>query len=121
MSLQDIRTMRLNRQKPSGIVSVVIGAVPKHLRDMFDIELAPGCQPGLMDWRPLVGLWVAVYQVEKHWPTMDAAVLALLDAKAKLFGVATDGEAYPMGLFKSPDDEYKAAYLMRSQLEALCR
>lgn len=121
MSLHDIRAMRLARSKPSGIVAVVVGELPMAYRgDQTVIELKPGCQPRLMDWRPLVGVWVALYHVKTDWPVMDAAVKALTDAGAKLFGVAHKGEGYPLATFENDDDKNKAARFLRRELEALC-
>ena len=60
MSLVDIRTMRINRVKPKNFVMVIIGNAPKAYKsDLEVIELPVGCQPKLMDWRPVVGLWTA--------------------------------------------------------------
>jgi len=121
MSLLDIRAMRLSRVKPSGVVTIVVGELPKTYRgDPTAIELKPGCQPQLMDWRPLVGVWVALYHVKTDWVVMDAAVKALTDAGAKLFGIAHDGVGYPLANFADEETKNKAARNLRRELEALC-
>jgi len=122
MSLQDIRAMRIARTKPSGVVAVVVGELPKAYRGaQAAIELKPGCQPQLMDWRPLVGVWVALYHVKTDWPVMDAAVKALDAAGAKLLGFAQNGEGYPLATFENDTDKNKAAQFLRRELEALCQ
>lgn len=121
MTLQDIRTMRLQRVKPTGVVSVVVGHAGKsHKSDPTVIELKPGAQPGLMDWRPTVGLWVAFYHLETDWPVMDAAIAAADAAGAKLFGYAGENEGHSLCDFKNPADQQKAERLLRKGLEILC-
>lgn len=122
MTLQAIRDMRLQRVKPNGVVNVIVGKAPKFCRSDPDvIELPRGSQPGLMDWRPVVGLWVAFYLVDKDWTVMDAAVKAADAAGAKLLGFATDGKAYPLANFADPETEEKVKRLMRRELEAMCK
>lgn len=119
MTLAAIRDMRLARKKPA-LVSVVTGRVPKNLRDLLTIELPPGSQPGLMDWRPLVGVWVAFYRTGQDWTAMDAAIVAADAAGAKLLGFATDGKAYSLANFANAEAEQKMMRLMTRELEALC-
>ena len=121
MSLIDIRTMRLNRTKPKNFVTVVIGIAPAAYRgDSEVIELPAGCQPRLMDWRPVVGLWTAFYMVNLDWTVMDAAIDCASAAGAKLFGFVHAGKAHPLAIFNKLEDEKRAAYLMRAEWEALC-
>lgn len=119
MSLQAICEMRLQRKKPA-LVSVVAGRVPKNLRDTLTIELLPGSQPGLMDWRPLVGVWVAFYRTGEDWTAMGAAIAAAADAGAKVLGFATEGKAYPLAIFPDDATKQKMERLMCRELEALC-
>lgn len=120
MSLQAISEMRLKRQKPA-LVSVVAGRVPPNLRDALTIELPPGSQPGLMDWRPLVGVWVAFYRTGEDWTAMGTAIAAADAAGAKLLGFATDGKAYGLAKFPDDDTKQKMERLMCRELEALCQ
>lgn len=121
MSLIDIRTMRLNRTKPKNFVTVVIGTAPEAYRgDSEVIELPVGCQPKLMDWRPVVGLWTAFYMVTPDWSVMTAAIDCASAAGAKLFGFVHAGKAHSLATFDKPEDEKRAAYLMRAEWEALC-
>lgn len=122
MSLQAILDMRLQRQKPSGVVNVIVGRAPKFCRANADvIELPRGCQPGLMDWRPVVGLWVSFYLVDEDWIVMDAAVKAADEAGAKLLGFAARGKAYPLAKFSDTETEQKVTRLMCRELEAMCK
>lgn len=122
MSLQAIREMRLQRQKPNGVVNVIVGKAPKFCRADPDlIELPRGSQPGLMDWRPVVGLWVSFYLVEEDWTVMDAAVKAADAAGAKLFGFACREDAFPLCTFADPETEKKAERSLRRYLELMCK
>lgn len=122
MSLQAIRDMRMQRQKPSAILSIIIGEAPKGWKsDANLIELRPGCQPALMDWRPVVGLWTAFYMLTPDWAVMDAAVDAATKAGAKLFGFVHAGKAHTLCDFDKPENEKRAAFLMRAEWEALCK
>jgi len=121
MSLIDIRTMRINRVKPSNLVSVVIGQAPTAWKGAAElIELPQGCQPRLMDWRPVVGLWTAFYLVKPDWAVMDAAIDCASKAGAKLFGFVHAGRAYSLATFEKPEDETRANYLMCLEWKALC-
>lgn len=89
MSLQDILEIRMNGMKPQGVVSLVIGEVPEALRgNPMYVELAPGSNPKTMDWRPLVGVWVAIFHIRTDWPMVNAVADALEAANVKLFGYA---------------------------------
>lgn len=120
MSLQAIRDLRLKRMKPDGLVSVVIGKTPVRLKNESTVEIVPGSQPQFFDWRPLVGLWVAFYNVAGDRHAMDSAMGAAHAAGARLFGFAELGSGYPLALFESADDEDRARYLLSQELEVLC-
>lgn len=121
MSLQNISDMRLQRVRPSGMVSVVIGEVPAALKSPLVIELKPGSQPQFLDWRPVVGLWVAFFNKAEDWAVMDRAVEAAEKAGAKLLGFAYRNAAYTLATFQNKDDEAKATGLLRREMEALCK
>lgn len=121
MSLTDIRAMRLNRVKPKNFVTVVIGQAPEAYRsDLEVIELPVGCQPRLMDWRPVVGLWTAFYMMTPDWLVMDAAIDCASNAGAKLFGFVHDGKAHMLCDFEKPENQKRAVQLMRDEWEAMC-
>ena len=121
MSLSDIRMMRMARHKPSGVVSVVIGTVPKAYReDPLMVEIAPGSNPILMDWRPLVGVWVQVLHLTGGWGITDQVIEAIDKAGGKLFGFARAGCFHPLALFDDPEDSRRAAVLMQNEWESIC-
>ena len=122
MSLQAIRDMRVQRHKPSSVIDVIVGRAPKVCRGRPDlIELPMGCQPSLMDWRPVVGLWVAFYLLQDDWGVAGAAVLAAEKAGANLFGFASKAEVVVLGSFADPVIEKKAEQSLRGYLEFLCK
>ncbi len=122
MSLQDIRAMRIAGQKPQGVVTVVIGELPKAFRgDALVIQVKPSDQPAFSDWRPLVGCWVAVYNVARNWPQMDSVIEALDKAGAKLYGFVHEGVGYPLAIADTPKTEQRAAACLRGQWELLCQ
>jgi hypothetical protein len=121
MSLHDILLLRKSRQKPSGVVSVVIGKIPQiHRSEPFTVEVAPGSNPALMDWRPLVGVWVSIIHVDGDWHLMDQTVEALTKAGAKLIGFVMAGRAHLLANFDDLKDEYRAKELLVNEWEAMC-
>jgi len=124
MSLQAIRDMRMQRAKPSTVLTVVVGDAPKHWKDdPALIELKPGCQPRLMDWRPVVGLWAAFYLLKPDWTVMDAAVDCAAAAGAKLYGFVHAGVGYPLAVPLDPSDTKfikLATYNLQDIWNSLC-
>lgn len=97
MSLAAILDLRMKRQVPQSVLTVVIGEAPKAWKpDPSLIEIKPGSEPRLMDWRPVVGLPVAFYMVLDDWNLMNAAVESAHKAGAKLFGFVHKGTAYSL-------------------------
>lgn len=122
MSLLKIREMRLAGRKPQGIVTIIIGPAPKCCSgDSLVIEVKASAQPAFMDWRPLVGCWVAIYNLAGAEPLMTACVDALDKAGAKLFGFVHQGVGHPLAIFEKPEQKQKAAYFMCRQWEWLCQ
>jgi len=121
MSLQAIREMRLQRQKP-GVVSVVVGQVGKrHKSDPEVVELAPGAQPRLMDWRPLVGCSVCFYQLSDDTNLMNVAFDMALAAGAKPMGYANRKAVGALCTFSNPEDERKLELLLWQGMDFLCK
>lgn len=121
MSLDHILAMRRARQKPSGVVSVVVGNIPKKFHDdPLMVEIKPGVNPSLVDFRPLVGVWVSIHLVEGTLLALDQAVEALSKAGAKLFGVVCNSHANTLCIFEKPEDQKRAAYVLRAEWESLC-
>lgn len=125
MSLQAIRDMRMQRKKPADVLTVVIGEAPQFWKDDASlIELRPGCQPTMLDWRPVVGLWTAFYMLKPDWTVMDAAIGSAHAAGAKLFGFVHAGVGYPLALAIDQNDKKfnnDARQRLQEIWESLCK
>lgn len=118
MSLEAIRDLRRAGQKPTGVVQVLIGRWPKWLEDdMHLVVIRPKDDPRFMDWRPLVGLSVAVFSAETK-PARTLAVLEAIEAAgAKFFGAADPNGVYPMTVGAGQAHEA----VLHASWRALCR
>lgn len=116
MSLSAIRSVRMRGHRP-GVVTVVVGPVPRWVDDdERHIVIGEKDSPERMDWRPVVGLWLAILQTARL-PELTAAVMDQAQAAgAKFFGAADHTGTYPMVMNAGP--EHHA--VLRSSLEALC-
>lgn len=116
MSLADIRQARLAGFKPAGVTLVVIGPKPA-LDDGIDLVIVePDARPESIDFRPLVGVWVAVMAVQST-PDRTLRVLAALhEAGVKFFGYADAKRTEPMTL--NPGPEHHA--VLRRSWEVAC-
>lgn len=118
MSLQDLREMRLQRQRPSTVITVFIGKRPKWKNDGPTLVVIPAdATPSLMDFRPLVGLWVALVLANDDYALAGKVLDALKAAGAKIFGAA-----YPCGIYPCVEnptqDHHRVLFETR---ELLCR
>ena len=105
MSLATLRTMRLQRLRPADVVTVLIGQRPKWKEDSAALVVIPDdAQPGLMDFRPLVGLWVALVMAGDNYPLASKTMKAIEAAGAKLFGAALPCGTYPC--IENPTQEH---------------
>ena len=120
MSLLTIRELRLQRKTPNAVISIIVGE-SAFKGDANVIELRPGCQPILMDWRPVVGLWVAFYLLKPDWFVMDSAIQCASKAGAKLFGFVHAGKAQTLCKFEKTEDQNRAVHLMSGEWEAMCK
>jgi hypothetical protein len=117
MSLDSIRALRLQRQKPSGVVSIVFSDKPLLVEDSPALVVIRCTdEPQFMDLRPLVGLWVALYSREASITQMLRAVDALQAVKCKFFGVVTEGFVLPMTADHTP----RHAELLAQSWSRLC-
>ncbi len=74
------------RQRPAGVVSIVVGRRP-YLDDRADlVVILPGDKPARLDWRPIVGLPVALFTADGHEALGAETVDALQAVDAKLVG-----------------------------------
>ena len=107
MSLSSLLKMRVEREVPAS-VWVVVGPCPERLLDL------PGCisvtdRPMFMDWRPIVGLHVDVFDLSGNSALLDQTIGALESANAGCIGVCCDLET--MGL--SPEHEMNMKAIRR--------
>lgn len=110
MTLAAILDLRMKRQVPQCVLTVVIGEAPRAWKDDPSlIEIKPGSEPRLMDWRPVVGLPVAFYMVHEDWTLMDAAVESAHKAGAKLFGLVHKGTAHSLMLDQGSESRHDQA------------
>lgn len=118
MSLDAIRTLRRAGQKPSGVVTILLGERPRWLEDDATVVVVrPADDPRLMDWRPLVGLWVATFSRGLQPERLLGVLAGLESVGAKLFGAADASGAYPMTL--GAGEEHRRN--LQSTWELLCR
>lgn len=119
MSLAAIRNMRMQRQKPDSVIWVVVGPVPKHFAHDIDVVAVPaGSEPEFMDWRPLVGLPVALFDAVGA-PHLSLKVMeALKAANVRFMGFASKTLVVPFN--DKPEDEKRFTYALRGCLELLC-
>lgn len=103
MSLDSIRALRMNRQKPAGVVSIVFTDKPLPVDDSEGLMVIRSMdEPQFMDLRPLVGLWVALYGHDADSVQMLRTVDALQALKCKFFGAVTEGFVLPMTADHTP-------------------
>lgn len=115
--------MRMRRVVPQGSVFVVVGKVgPQSKADAGVIELIPGCNPKMMDWRPVVGLSVMFFLKDPEgMDTMTAAVEAVYDAKGCLTGFTNGDIAAPLCKLTDPSKQWKFNANIKWLWKDLCR
>jgi hypothetical protein len=111
MSLSMLRDLRLDGQRPA-LVKLAIGA-KRPLDDRPDlIALGADAQPERMDWRPLIGLPVALFVGDGHGDVAQRAFESAVAAGALPIGAAwSDVEV-------STDEAIKPS--LRRMWEVLC-
>jgi hypothetical protein len=118
MSLKVIRQLRRHGQKPSGVITVLAGQAPRWLEDDAGVVVVRAADdPRFMDWRPLVGLWVAVFSAHQEPARMLALLEALHQVGVKFYGMVDHTGAYPTVL--EPTERHELN--LQRTWEALCR
>lgn len=88
MSLQDLIDLRVGRKVPTA-VWVIVGDRPRLALDGPDIvTISPKDDVRRMDFRPMIGLHVDVFENGDYPELFDATVLAIDAAKPKTTGLA---------------------------------
>lgn len=118
MSLELLRALRMQRQKPAGVVSIILTNKPLSVDDSPAlVVIKPTDEPQFMDLRPLVGLAVAVYSRDAS-PDQFLRLLDALEAlKCKFFGAVTEDFVLPMLKDATP----KHAELLSRSWSTLCQ
>ena len=107
MSLSSLIKMRYDRERPAS-VWVVVGVCPERLIDLpFCIAVTE--RPAFMDWRPVVGLHVDVFDLSGNPKLLDQTIGALESANAGCIGVCCELET--IGL--SPAHEMNMKHIRR--------
>lgn len=88
MSLQSLTTMRRGGSAPAAIW-VVVGDCPESIKAMPD-TIAVAERPDAMDWRPVVGLHVDVFDLSGDPMLLLRTMDAIEAAAPKAIGVACD-------------------------------
>jgi len=117
MSLQTLRELRMTGARPAAPVTIFIG--DKRHEDRPDlVTVAPGTNPALMDWRPVIGLCVLVVVQSRDY---HQTVIQLIDELSQIDGVRFFGFAEPDEVFPTlmgADEQHKKA--LRRTWESLC-
>lgn len=117
MSLDSIRALRLQRQKPAGVVSIVFSDKRLPVEDSPALVVIRSTdEPQFMDLRPLVGLWVALYSRDANENQMLRTLDALQAVKCRFFGAVTERFVLPM----TSDHTPRHAELLSESWSALC-
>ena len=122
MSLQSLLDMRINRQKPTNCIQIIVGEKPKGLEDAQSvIYIPPNAEPRLMDFRPLVGLKFVLFHIGSYNELAIATLDAAVAAGGKCVAVSLPGGAHSALKFLNPKDERQLVYLVSQQRAALCQ
>lgn len=113
MSLHSLRQHRLQGSVPAGVVKVVVGKRLPAINARPDVIAvdAPD-QPALMDWRPVVGLPLALFVCRGADPLAERVLDALMPAGCRLLGSAWHDA------IESTDEAIKP--VLHRMWEALC-
>lgn len=88
MSLQSLSALRASRRAPAA-VWVVVGNCPDSIKGLPDTVSVTG-NPASMDWRPIVGLHVDVFDLSHDGWLLCQTMDAIEAAHPKAIGVACD-------------------------------
>ena len=92
MSLEALKQLRIAGYQPP-FVQVLVGDIPKWWEECPDaIAIKPSQNPEAMDWRPVVGLHVDLYEIGNHASLLARVSNSVDRAKARIGGIARKGE-----------------------------
>lgn len=118
MSLNSLRDLRRARRRPDEVIQIIVGPKPRWRDDTAGIVHIPvTATPEEMDWRPVVGLWVAVFVTCSDWEFGKRVLDQLEAAGARLFGAADPQKTYAMAV--GADEGHHAS--LKNSMELLCQ
>lgn len=88
MSLESLAKLRMQASAPAAIW-VVVGKCPESIRHLPD-TIAVESKPSAMDWRPVMGLHVDIFDLSNNNALLDETIGAVEQAFPKAVGVACD-------------------------------
>ena len=88
MSLESLAKLRRSGSKPAALW-VVVGNCPNSIRELPD-TIAVDEKPGSMDWRPVMGLHVDIFDLSGDSWLLCQTMDAIEAAQPKCIGVACD-------------------------------
>lgn len=114
MSLDSLRDLRRERMRPEEVIAVLVGPRPawRHDSPAF-VHVPQHSNPEDMDWRPLLGLWTAVFATVDDHPLVARVLICIAEAKAKFYGAALPEGTFPC--VKEADERHHAN--LRTTLE----
>ena len=116
MSLQALRTLRLQGSRPHAPVTVMVGMKPSGDDDASVVVIPASAHPSIMDFRPLTGLWVVLVIAEDSFDLALKTLDAMVAAGAKVFGASLPDQAFPCFAEVTPDHHR----LIQSRRDSLC-
>jgi len=122
MSLATLRAMRIERVRPENPISLVVGDRPKGFIDSEDkVLILNGVDPGLMDFRPMVGLQFAMYLFGDKVDLAQRALDAAVSAGAKCIAVSLPCGVHLPVNFIDQKDASRLKYWINNYREFLCQ
>lgn len=117
MSLAALAAVRRQNVRPA-VVSLIVGPKPKWWDDdERTVHIDEGSTPEFLDWRPVVGVPLAVFQTKPLPELTLRAMEAARKAGARFYGAADRTGVYPMTV--DATDEH--AMNLQRTWELLCR
>lgn len=91
MSLESLKKLRIAGYTPS-FMQVLVGNIPAWWVDGTDsVTVRPGQSPEAMDWRPVVGLHVDIFELGSHADLLERTGKAVDKSKGRIAGLARKG------------------------------
>jgi hypothetical protein len=103
MSLESLRALRLQGNRPNAPVTVMVGMKPRLDDNEGTVVIPAHAAPSIMDFRPLMGLWVVLVVADGCADLALKTLDAMVAAGAKVFGASLPGQPFPCFADNTPD------------------